>query len=177
MRISPLDIQKHRFRQVFRGLDPAEVRAFLISVAEQHEAVARENAQLREQGSILREQVREHEEREKILKDTLHAAQHAADQVRAQAHREADILVKEAELKADKMMEVARERIGRYEGRLVELKSLKRDLMEQVRSMLSRQNALLTDWQETDAASDNLKFLEPRRVAQAGQATPPGEFD
>ena len=176
MRISPLDIQKHRFRQVFRGLDPAEVRSFLVSVAEQHEAVGRENAQLREHGSILREQVREHEERERILKDTLLAAQAAADQVRAQAHREADILIKEAELKADKMMEVARERIGKYEGRLIELKSLKRDLVEQVRSMLSRQNGLLSDWEETDA-SDNLKFLEPRRAAQAAPPLRPGDLD
>lgn len=165
MRISPLDIQKHRFRSVFRGLDPAEVRAFLVSVAEQHEAVVRENGQLREQASILREQVREHEERERILKDTLLAAQAAAEQVRAQARREAEILVQEAELRAEKMMEVARERIGKYEGRLVELKSLKRDLVETVRSMLSRQAALLSDWEETES-SDNLKFLEPRRAAQ-----------
>jgi cell division initiation protein len=177
MRISPLDIQKHRFRQVFRGLDPAEVRSFLSSVAEAHESVARENAQLREQASILREQVREHEERERILKDTLLAAQAAADQLRDQARREAEIVVKEAELKADKMMEVARERIGKYEGRLVELKALKRDLVEQVRSMLSRQSALLSDWQESDAG-DNLKFLEPRRAAQSGgPAGRPSDLD
>jgi cell division initiation protein len=172
MRISPLDIQKHRFRQVFRGLDPAEVRAFLVSVAEQHESVVRENAQLREQVAILRDQVREHEEKERILKDTLLAAQAAADNLKAQARREADILVQEAELKAEKMMEVARERIGKYEGRLVELKALKRDLMEQVRSMLSRQHSLLEDWAEADA-SDNLKFLEPRRAAQGAPPRQP----
>ncbi len=168
MRISPLDIQKHRFRQVFRGIDPAEVRAFLASVAEQHEAIVRENGQLREQSAILRDQVREHEERERILKDTLLAAQAAADEVRAQARREAEIVIQEAELRAEKMMEVARERMGKYEGRMIELKSLKRELMETVRSMLSRQAALLTDWEEADA-SDNLKFLEPRRT-QAGGA-------
>ncbi len=165
MRITPLDIQKHRFRTKLRGCDPDEVRAFLASFAEQYESVVRENGQLREQTALLREQVRENDERERVLKDTLLAAQAAADQMRAVARREAEILVKEAEFKAEKMMEVARERIGRYEGRLVELKTLKRELVEQVRSMLSRQGSVLADWEEAED-SDNLKFLDAPRRAQ-----------
>jgi cell division initiation protein len=167
MRISPIDIHKHRFRTTFRGCDPVEVRAFLASLADQHEAVIRENNQLREQVALLREQVREHEEREKILKDTLLAAQAAAQQVRATAEREADVLVKEAELKAEEMMEVARRRIGRQEGRLAELKMLRRDLVEKLRGMLSRQAGILSDWQEEDGA-DNLEFLDAQRRSSTG---------
>ena len=166
MRITPLDIQKHRFRTKLRGCDPDEVRAFLQTFAEQYETVVRENGQLREQSALLREQLREHEERESILKETLLVAQAAAENVRAAARREADIIVKEAEFKAEKMMEISRERIGRYEGRLVELKTVRRELVEQVRAMLRRQGALLSDWEESDEA-DNLKFLDaPRRAAQ-----------
>jgi cell division initiation protein len=166
VRITPLDIQKHRFTRKLRGYDPKEVRAFLLSFAEQHELVVRENGQHREQVAALREQLREHEERERVLKDTLLAAQAAAEQLRAAARRDAEVVVKEAELKAEKMMEVARERIARYEARLVELKTLKRELHENVRSMLSRQSALLADWEEAEE-NDNLKFLEAsRRVAR-----------
>jgi cell division initiation protein len=166
MRITPLDIQKHRFRTTFRGYDANEVRAFLLSFAEQYEMVVRENAQLREQVAALREQVREHEDRERVLKDTLLAAQSAADQMRAAARRDAEVIVKEAEVKAEKMMDVARERIAWHEARLVELKTLRRDLVDQVESMLRRQGALLADWQEADAA-DNLKFMDsPRRAAR-----------
>ena len=164
MRITPLDIQKHRFRTKLRGCDPDEVRAFLVSLAEQYELVVRENNQLREQVALLREQVREHEDRERILKDTLLAAQAAAEQVRATAHREAEIVVKEAEFKAEKMMEVARERIGRHETRLLELKALRREHVEKVRGMLARQASLLADWEEAEKA-DNLKFLDARRAA------------
>jgi len=166
MRISPIDIHKHRFRTTFRGCDPVEVRTFLASLADQHEAVIRENNQLREQVALLREQVREHEEREKILKDTLLAAQAAAQQVRAAAEREADVLVKEAELKAEEMMEVARRRIGQQEGRLSELKMLRRDLVEKLRAMLSRQAGILSDWQEGEGA-DNLEFLDAQRRSGA----------
>ena len=74
MRITPLDIQKHRFRTIFRGYDPSEVRSFLASFADAYEAVVRENNQFREQTALLREQVREHEDKERILKDTLLAA-------------------------------------------------------------------------------------------------------
>ena len=164
MRITPLDIQKHRFRTRLRGHDPEEVRAFLVSLAEQHEAVVRENSQLREQVALLREQVREHEDRERILKDTLLAAQAAAENLRASARREAEIVVKEAEFKAEKMMEVARDRIGRIEGRLLELKALRRDLVEKVRGMLARQGSVLADWEEAENA-DNLEFLDARKSA------------
>jgi cell division initiation protein len=164
MRITPLDIQKHRFRTTFRGCDPDEVRAFLVSFAEQYEMVIRENNQQREQVALLREQVREHEDRERILKDTLLAAQAAANEVRAQAHREAEIAVKEAEFRAEKMMEVARDRIGRYEGRLIELKALRRELVERVRGMLARQASLLADWEEAEVA-DNVQFLDARKAS------------
>ena len=169
MRITPLDIQKHRFRVKFRGYDPNEVRAFLLSFAEQYEMVVRENGQQREQVATLREQVREHEDRERVLKDTLLAAQAAADQLRAAARREAEVIVKEAELKAEMMMEVARERIGRYEGRLVELRTLKRELLDHVRDMLRRQGAVLADWEDAEDG-DNLKFLDaPRRSARPAE--------
>jgi len=162
VRITPLDVQKHRFRKTLRGYDEQEVRAFLLSFAEQYERVIRENNDQREDIALLREQLKEHQERERILKDTLLTAQAAADDVREAARREGEILVKEAELRAEKMMEVARERIGRYEGRLVELKTLKRELVDQVRGMLRRQGALLSEWEEADG-SDNLKFLDAAR--------------
>ena len=168
MRITPLDIQKHRFRTKFRGYDPDEVRTFLVSFAEQYEMVVRENNQLREQVALLREQVRENDDRERILKDTLVAAQMSARQIREAAQRESDILVKEAELKAEKMMEVSRERIGKYEGRLIELKTLRRELVEKVRGMLSRQTSLLADWEDAESG-DNLKFLDARRTAGQGE--------
>jgi len=162
MRITPLDIQKHRFGMRFRGYDPNEVRAFLLAFAEQYEMVVRENSQHREQIALLREQLREHEDREKVLKETLLAAQVAAEQVKAAARREAEVIGKEAELKAEKMMDVARERISRYEARLVELKGVKRELVEQVREMLRRQGAVLKDWEEAEEL-DNLKFLDQAR--------------
>lgn len=168
MRITPLDIQKHRFRMKLWGHDPQEVRAFLMSFAEQYEAVIRENNQYREQVALLREQVKEHEDREKVLKDTLLSAQSAADDIRAAARREAEVAVKEAEFKAEKMMEVARERIGKYEGRLVELKTLRRELLDQVRAMVRRHSGLLAEWEEADEA-DNLKFLDaPRPQSSEG---------
>ena len=167
MRITPLDIQKHRFRLKVWGYDPEEVRTFLTSFAEQYEKVIRENHQYREQVAMLREQVKEHEDRHDVLKSTLLSAQAAADDIRSSARRESEVIVKEAELKAEKMMEVARERIGRYEGRLVELKTLKRELVEQVRSMVRRQQGVLADWEEAEEA-DNLKFLDAPRPGRKG---------
>lgn len=170
MRITPLDIQKHRFRKTFRGYDANEVKAFLTSFAEQYEMVIRENQQQREELALLREQLKEHEERERILKQTLLTAQQAAEDVREAARREAETHVKDAELKAERMMEVARERIGRYEGRLIELKTLKRELVARIEAVIRSQGALLADWRELDEA-DNLKFLDvARQESESGSA-------
>lgn len=158
MRITPLDIQKHRFSMKLRGYDPNEVRAFLLSFAEQYELVVRENGQLREQVALLREQLREHEDRERVLKDTLLAAQAAAEQVKLAARREAEVVVREAELKAERLLDVARDRIGKQESRVVELKAMRREVLDQVREMLRRQGALLKDWEDTEP-QDNLEFM------------------
>ena len=163
MRITPLDIQKHRFRRTFRGYDAEEVRAFLTSFAEQYERVIRENNQQREDIALLREQVKEHEERGRILKETLLTAQAAAEDLRESARREGEVLVKEAELKAEKMMEVAREHVARHEARLLDLRTQRRELLDQLRGVIRRQGALLDEWEGTDAASDNLQFLDTAR--------------
>ena len=67
------------------------------------------------------------------------------------------------------MMEVSRERIGKYEGRLIELKTLRRELVEKVRGMLARQTSLLADWEDAESG-DNLKFLDARRTAGQGES-------
>ncbi|MEM7248477.1 MAG: DivIVA domain-containing protein [Acidobacteriota bacterium] len=163
MRITPLDIQKHRFRRVLRGYDQREVRTFLTSFAEQYELVVRENHQLREELAALKARLREHEEKERLLQDTLLTARAAADEVRESARREGEVLIKEAELKAESALETARRRVAETESRVVELRGLKRELRGQVDTLLQRIAGLLADWDEVDDTSDRLELLDANR--------------
>ena len=98
MKLTPTDIQRQTFGKRFRGFDPDEVRAFLAAVAEEMAALQRERDGTEQQLRHLELIVNEHREREAILKNTLLTAQKVAEDIRESARREADTVVKQAEL-------------------------------------------------------------------------------
>src|SRR5437879_5791295 len=106
MRISPLDIRQQQFTvKWLRGFDIHEVDAFLDDIAEDYEAVLKENAQLKEQVGTFEERARGLAERERALQDTLVTTHRLGDEMKATARREADLLTREAELRSEKIIE------------------------------------------------------------------------
>src|SRR5438094_816513 len=88
MRISPLDIRQQQFTvKMLRGFDKHEVDAFLDDVADDYEAVLRENALLKEQLATLEERSRGLAARERALQDTLVTTQRLGDEMKAAARR------------------------------------------------------------------------------------------
>ena len=102
MRLTPLDIRKQEFRKGMRGLDADEVYAFLNTVADEYEAVLNDNKALRERLLELDDKVQEYRNMEKTLRDTLLTAERITVEAKDNARREADLIVKQAELEADR---------------------------------------------------------------------------
>ncbi|HEX5134883.1 MAG TPA: DivIVA domain-containing protein [Thermoanaerobaculia bacterium] len=121
-RLTPLEIQKHRFSRKWKGLDPTEVGAFLDMAAEEMEALARENAALGGRIRGLEEENAEHRERERILKDTLLSAQRASEDIRAAAQSKAELVVQEAEDSAERLTHNAMQRAAEIEKAIHDLK-------------------------------------------------------
>ncbi len=130
MKITPLDIQQMVFRVRLRGFDRDEVNRFLEEVAQTVESLNRENSTLRERLASLEQQVAELKRTEITLSNTLVSAQSLADDVKRSAQRDAELIVKEAELKAGELFRQAR----------VELAETQRDL-----SMLRKQRLLMVE--------------------------------
>ncbi len=127
MELSPLEITQREFSRKMRGLDPDEVRAFLEQVAEE---MTRLLQQTTDQASLvqrLEAQVRSYYEREDAVRNTLVTAQKMTDEVKAHAKREADLIVKEAELRAEKLLEQAHQKLGQVQAEIAELRR-QRDL-------------------------------------------------
>ena len=57
MRMTPLEIQNHRFARRVRGFDRDEVESFLQMVTEDYEALVIENAEQRERARRLEEKL------------------------------------------------------------------------------------------------------------------------
>ncbi|HEX5645375.1 MAG TPA: DivIVA domain-containing protein [Nitrospira sp.] len=130
MKITPLDIQQMVFQVKLRGYDRDEVNRFLEEVAQTVESLNRDNAGLRERIVSLEQQVGELKRTEMTLSNTLVSAQSLADDVKRSAQRDAELITKEAELKAGELFRQAR----------VELAETQRDL-----SMLKKQRLLMVE--------------------------------
>ncbi len=104
MRITPLDVRKQEFRRVMRGLDADEVYAFLATVADEYEAVLNDNKALRERLLELDDKVQEYRSIERTLRDTLLTAERVTVESKDNARREANLIVKEAQLQAEQAL-------------------------------------------------------------------------
>jgi cell division initiation protein len=146
MRLTPLDIRQQQFTvRLFRGLDAHEVDTFLGEVAEDYETVLRENVLLKEQVAALEERTRGVTDREKALQDTLLTTQKLAEEIKENARREAQIIVREAELRGDKLTEEARAEEARIRTDLHALKRARRQLVEDLRMTVGHYQRMLEE--------------------------------
>lgn len=167
MKLTPSDVQRQAFSRRFRGLDPDEVRAFLAAVAEEMAAMLREKEHTEQELLHLELIVREHREREAILKNTLLTAQKVAEDIRETARKEAETIVKQADLQGDRLLELAQSRAHDVERGILELRGHRTALRTDIRALVTRLTHLL-DLQEEAEVEDNLRFLK-RREEASGQ--------
>lgn len=144
MRITPHDIRQQQFTiKMIKGFDPGEVEAFLDDVANDYEALLKEVTLLKEQLTAQEERSRGLVEREKILQDTLVTTQRLTEEMKASAKREADLVVREAELRGEKMLEDARAEEAEIRAEIQSLRRMRRQVVEEVTSTLERYQRLL----------------------------------
>lgn len=136
MRITPLDIQQKQFPMKFRGFDVEEVFAFLEVIREEMEDLLRENAQLKENAQRAENQIKEYKDMETTLRETLMTAQQMVEDYKTNARKEAELIVKEAELKADSLLKEAQEKVIKIHEDIVDLKGIRRHFKEEVRRMV-----------------------------------------
>jgi cell division initiation protein len=120
--LTPLEIQKQTFSRGLKGYHPDEVRAYLHLVAEEIERLLRENDRMSRETMNLREDLEDHSNRERILKDTLLSAQKVAEDLTANARKEAELIVKDAELLSERLIAQATQRVGDLEKAIQDLK-------------------------------------------------------
>ncbi len=121
MELSPLEITQREFGRKFRGLDPEEVHTFLEQIAEEMTRLVQETTDRAAQIQRLEAQLRVHQEREDSLRNTLISAQKMTDEIKANATREADLVLKEAELKAERLLEQAHRKLAQVQAEIAEL--------------------------------------------------------
>ena len=152
MRLSPLDIRQQQFTvRMFRGLDRQEVEAFLEDVAEEYELVLKENVTLKEQLGVHEERGRRVNEVERMLTETLVTTQKLTEEMKDAARRDGQLLVREAELQGEKLMEAARAEEARIRSDIKGLQRTHRHLIEELRSTVEQYQRFLAGEPDLDA--------------------------
>jgi cell division initiation protein len=134
--LTPLEIQKQTFSRAIKGYNPDEVRAYLHLVAEEIERLVRENDRHSREIGMLREDLEDHSNRERILKDTLLSAQKVAEDLTANARKEAELIVKDAELLSERVIGQAMQRVGDLERQITDLKIERRAMRNKLQQTL-----------------------------------------
>lgn len=152
MKITPLDIQQAVFKVRFRGYDRREVDHFLDGLTEEVEALTKQNAAYREQLADLEIQVMEFRKKEGLLNGALVKAQELAEGFRQSTEKEAQLILRESELKAEGIVREAREHLAGLRREILDLKKEKMITIEKIRSLLHTVERLI-DAESVDAPS------------------------
>ena len=137
--LTPLDVRRYDFGRALRGYSPERVDQFRDQVAEEMERLTRINQDLDSKARSFHEQLRAFRERDKALNDALIAAQQLRDDVRAQAEREAQLIIREAQGEGERIMEAAKADVRRMEEELENLDRSRRSYLAQMRTLIARQ--------------------------------------
>ncbi|MCL4477843.1 MAG: DivIVA domain-containing protein [Deltaproteobacteria bacterium] len=136
MKLTPLDIQQQRYRKTFRGYDVREVDAFMELVKNEMEEVVTENNDLTQKLKEKTDSLQEYKEREQTIKETMLTAQQLKNDISANAHKEAEIIIAEAKIKAEELINNAQNRYMEIINELKELRRQKIQLEASLRAIL-----------------------------------------
>jgi cell division initiation protein len=177
MRISPLDMRQHRFHTVMRGYDKTEVVALLTEAADDYEHALREIDRMRSDLSRMEALLAEHREREANLRNTLLTAQRLADEVKEAAQQEAKLIVREAQGRADLLLQKAQVRLQEVERDINEMKLRRRDTEGSLEATIQALYRALEFIRDQDQQSTDEKVLlhRPRQTDAPGVLPRPSD--
>ena len=137
--LTALDVRRYDFGNALRGYDRARVDQFRDQVAEELERLARVNQELETKARNFHEQLKAFRERDKALNEALVSAQQLRGEIRQQADREAQLIVREAQAEAAQSVQKVRDDVRRAEEELQQLWRARRSYLAQLRHHLERQ--------------------------------------
>lgn len=139
--LTPLDVRRYEFTSALRGYDKARVDQFRDQVADELERVTRANQELDAKAKGLAEQLKQFKDRDKALNDALVSAQQLRAEIREQADREAQLIVREARAEGDRQLDQAKAEIRKLTTEIEALERVRRAYLLSLKNMVEKQLA------------------------------------
>ena len=145
-----------------RGLDQEEVEAFLSMVADEFEALIREKNQLADDVLKLRTQLRDYQHVEHTLRETLVSARQSVEESKANSEKQAEMILREADLKAQQIIEDAKDELMELRNEIRLLKSQKDSFAKRLRYLLESQLELIGALEIDESEFVDFKYSKPK---------------
>lgn len=172
--ITPLDIQNKEFGKSVRGYKEDDVDSFLDLLTLDWEKLLDENQRLKEQVRSMNAELIRYKNTESAVLETLEAAKALMGDISASAEKRAEILLKNAELDAERITREARESVEKLNeeaasirSRLIAFKTRYRIMLE---SELEKFDNLSAELFADKDMEDLTSIMEGRTVVPAGNA-------
>ncbi len=136
MRITPLDIRQRQFPKKLKGYDMEDVRSFLQLISGEVEELRKENAALKEEAREVENQLKEFNDLEVALRDTVIKAQQFVETCRATAINNAGLFQKEAELRAEEILKELQHKIVQIHEEITGLKGIRKHFKEKMTELI-----------------------------------------
>ncbi|MBW4828613.1 MAG: DivIVA domain-containing protein [Clostridiaceae bacterium] len=154
--LTPLDIQNKEFNNSFRGYKESEVDSFLDEIIIDYEKLYKENIELKDKITLLNDHLKQYNNLEETLKNTLVVAQGTAEEVTTTAKQKADLIIMEAEEKSRRIITDAHDEVLKIQK---EYESLRKEIYvfkTRFKSLIEAQLSTLEDYySEIEDASIN----------------------
>ena len=148
--LTPLDIHNKEFKRSFRGFNEQEVDEFLDQVVKDYEKLYRENIELKETLDRVSSKLEHYQHMENTLHNTLVIAQETAEEVKLNAKKESELQLKEAEIRAQKLVDEGIAKVRRMHAEYEELQKQAQIYRTRMRTLLQAQLEMLQKAEEDD---------------------------
>jgi cell division initiation protein len=166
MKITPIDIQQKKFKIKFRGFDVQDVDGYLEEIADVIETLTAENNGLREKSRRLELEGKAFRKQEESFKKVMLSSQKVIEQMKANAHKSSELIIAGAEVKAEKVLNGAHNRLAQLHEDIAELKRQRMQIVVQIRSIIESHTKLLELSNEeantSDEADSKVQLLKAR---------------
>ncbi len=159
MKLTPQEILTQQFNIKSKGFDKEEVTGFLGQVAEIMEQEILEKDRLKKEAEKLRKSLTKYEKREDILRDTLIAAQKFSEEIKSNARKESELVVKEAEMKGDEIVNSAMSRRRDLKEEIRNLKFKRQEIEDDLINMLNSLKELIQSYRKDDEEFDKVEYM------------------
>ena len=156
-----------------RGYDREEVATFLEQAAEAFETALRDNDRLRQEIARLEGALAQFRDLEGSLKNTLMSAQKLADDMRENAAQESARLVREAEGKAEMILQKALARLEDVQRDIDGLRMKRREAETGIEALMAALGHTLTFVREQDQRERGGDKVVPHRLAPRNEPPAP----